>query len=217
MLALISLTTCSTAEIAADIITYDVRGSGGDFDFNMQSGTFTDSSGGVGNGLQISISSFLDGVANGSVNATAASLGMNATASGDETFKLDGAVGLESLLFSLNDLPSFTSVTLTQVGISDFGGGDAGTFTIGGSSAAIVAGTGSVIPTHVNLEGSSFLVAYTGTGNGFGITSLTFDITPAAVPEPASIAFLSLLSVGAGYFRLRRRQLSSTQVSSRLS
>lgn len=207
MLALISLTACSTVELAADIITFDVRGQGGDFDFETQSGTFTDSSGGVANGLQISVSSFVNGIAGGVVNATGGSLGVNAAGSGDDTDQLDADLGLESLLFSFNDLPSITSITLTQVGILGFGGDDAGTLAIGASSEAIAAGTGSAIPAHLNLEGSSFLLAYTGTGNGFGITSLSFDITPAAVPEPASIAFLSLVVVGTGYCRLRRKRM----------
>ncbi len=193
----------------AAIITYDVRGTNGDFDFNAQTGTFTDTSGGVSDGLQITIASFVAGVADGQVNATGTSLGVNAGPTIDDTDQLDGDAGLESLTFSFNNLASIASVTLTEIDILGFAGGDAGTLDIGGSSGAIASGTSTVIPGHGNLEGNSFSIAYTGTVNGFGITSLSFDVIPAAVaavPEPNSVAMLGLLSAGFSCYRLRRRR-----------
>ena len=194
----------------AGLITYDLRrtmANGGNFDFGSLSGVFTDSSAGVSNGLEITVQAFVGVTASGLVNADA--LGVNAPETGDATAQLDGDLGNESLRFSFNDLASVSSVVLTEIEIFDFFGADSGTLTIGANSTAVADDAGTTIPFHLNLEGNSFTVAYNGTNNGFGLESITLDVTPtlaAAVPEPSTFAFLGLLTGGVLAHRVRRRR-----------
>lgn len=186
-----------------DLITYDLTGSGGAFDFEASSGIFTDTSGGLTNGLQITVTAFVVG-GSGVVNGDGNGLGVNEDRTGDVSAFLDGGNGNESLVFGFNDLPVLASLRLTEISLASFTseGNDAGMLTIQGQSASLQSLSGTVVPAHSNLEGGSFTVAFTG-GNGFAVRSLTFEAT--AVPETSTIAFAAIGAVG-GVIQLRRRK-----------
>ena len=83
---------------------------------------------------------------------------------------------------------------------------DSGTLDIGGIQTAIDGGIDTVIPAHTELVGNTLTIAFTAgnpantSGLGFSVDSLTFHVK--AVPEPSSLALLSLASLGL----LRRRR-----------
>lgn len=181
---------------AADLVLFDVRGTNGDFDFNTQTGTFTDS----GTGLMITFSAQVDGIDAGVVNATGDSLGINAPGT-DDTDQIDGDAGVEELIISFSGPSTITNVLLTELDIIGHGPTESATLTIGGSSAPISNGTGTAIPGHTNLLGSSFSLAFV-SGNGFGLETFSLHIT--AVPEPSSLMFAGLFSIlGCGCRRRR--------------
>lgn len=196
LLLLTILIPCTAAR--GDLVTYDLRGSGGSFDFDSNIGTFTDTSGGVANGLEITFQSFIDGVAgdaNDNINATSSSLGVNESGSGDDTDELDGDNGLESILISFNSPGSISKIELDSISVNGFSGSDEGEFVIDGNVIAVTNGTNS-FTSPFDLRSNSFLVRYTDTdaalGTGFGLQTLTLDITVAAVPEPSSFGIAAL-------------------------
>lgn len=201
LIALLALT--SNPSIShADIVTFELLGQGGDFDFEVQSDSFTDSS-----GLVATFEAFVDG-STGIINAAASGFGVNAENGfidgnpNDATAELDGDQGEESFSITFSGP---VSATLTEVAISGLVGSDAGTIDIGGVQNALSNGTSTVIPTHTELVDNTLTIAFTGgtngAGNGFSVDSLTFHVK--AVPEPSSLALLSLASLG--FLRRRRR------------
>ena len=201
LIALLALT--SNPSIShADIVTFELLGQGGDFDFEVQSDSFTDSS-----GLVATFEAFVDG-STGIINAAASGFGVNAGNGfidgnpNDATAELDGDQGEESFSITFSGP---VSATLTEVAISGLVGSDAGTIDIGGVQNALSNGTSTVIPTHTELVDNTLTIAFTGgtsgAGNGFSVDSLTFHVK--AIPEPSSLALLSLASLG--FLRRRRR------------
>ena len=182
----------------ADVVTFDLTegGSGGTFDFDMDSGTFPDPSGLVAIFEAVVIGN------TGVLNATGAGLGVNAEngvfpGSGDEASQLDGNQGLESIQITF---AGPVSAILTEVGIAGLGTDDSGSIAIGAEVNAIGSGTSTVIPDHTNLVGETLTIAFTA-GNGFSVNSLTFEVR--AVPEPSSFLLVGILGLGA--FARRRR------------
>lgn len=178
----------------AQIVTFDLPSTNGPFDFGDDVGQFIDPV----TGLVADFAAFVDG-SSGEFNATAGNFGINAEGTGDETDELDGDLGAESFTITFSGP---VSATLTEVDIVGFAGGDAGTLDIGGTQTLIASGNTTAIPTHTELVGNTLTIAYTGTGTGFSVNSLTFNVV--SVPEPSSLALLSL--VGLGFAGRRRRR-----------
>ena len=126
----------------ADIVTFELLGQGGDFDFDVQSDSFTDSS-----GLVATFEAFVDG-STGIINATASGFGVNAENNfidgnpTDATAALDGDQGEESFSITFSGP---VSATLTEVAISGLAGSDTGTIDIGGVQNALSNGTSTCL------------------------------------------------------------------------
>jgi len=197
LIALLALTS-SPSISHADMVEF-VLVNNSVFDFNGPTGTFNEPS-----GLSATFTTSVAGGNTGDFNSTSSGFGINAGGSDDETAQLDGVNGNESFTISFSGP---VSATLTQVDIGDFGVNDAGTINIGGNQTAIDSGTDTVIPAHTELVGNTLTIAFTAgnpadtTGLGFSVDSLTFHVK--AVPEPSSLALLSLASLG--LLRRRRR------------
>jgi hypothetical protein len=197
---------------SGDVINLDLTGSGGDFDFNSNTGSYTTVAGDGVAGIQLDFEAFVGGVANSGdeLNADSSSFGINSGPAGDNTTQLDGVSEStrESFRITFSSLnPQVTSLVLTSISITNFAGTDAGTITIGGNTGAIAAGNGSTIPGHSDLLGQSFTVAYTGpiddltgSADGFGVSAITLT---AAVPEPASGIIVGTFAFGLATRRKR--------------
>ena len=187
----------------AQIVTFNLLGTDGDFDFEMSTGTFTDDA----TGFVLDFEAFVDG-STGVINATDSDFGVNAENGviggnpNDAAADLDGDQGEESFSITFSGP---VSATLTEVSIGGLGTDDTGILDIGGVQTAIASGTSTEIPVHTELVGNTLTIAFTagtsGAGNGFSVDSLTFNIV--SVPEPSSLALLSLVGLG---FAGRRRQ-----------
>lgn len=188
----------------AQIVTFNLLGTDGDFDFEMSTGTFTDDA----TGFVLDFEAFVDG-STGEINATNSNFGVNAENGviggnqNDAAAELDGDQGEESFSITFSGP---VSATLTEVSIGGLGTDDTGILDIGGVQTAIASGTSTEIPVHTELVGNTLTIAFTagtsGAGNGFSVDSLTFNIV--SVPEPSSLALLSL--VGLGFAGRRRRR-----------
>ena len=195
LIALFTL-ICSPSISQAQTVVFELlNDTNTTFDFGTATETFNDPS-----GLIASFEAFVDG-SSGTLNATGGGFGVNADNGfiadnpNDATAALDGDQGEESFSITFSGP---VSATLTSIDIGGFFGGDVGTINIGGVENAIAAGTDTVIPAHTELVGETLTIAFTGgtngAGNGFSVDSLTFNVT--AVPEPSSLALLSLAGVG---------------------
>ena len=187
----------------ADTVVFElINDTNTTFDFGEPTATFDDPS-----GLSAFFEAIVDG-SSGELNASGGGFGVNAEngfildSPNDATAALDGDQGEESFSITFSGP---VSATLTSIDISGFFGGDVGTINIGGVENAIASGTDTVIPAHTELVGETLTIAFTGgttgAGNGFSVDRLTFDVT--AVPEPSSLALLSL--AGLGVLGRRRR------------
>lgn len=190
---------------SAELITYELKGVNSEFAFNGFFSSFTDSSGGEADGLQISliesVQGSTDGLTSGVIKSDANSLGVDTGGSETENTQLDGTNGNESIEFIFSPPPSTDmTVELKTIEVFSFDGTDSGTLTIDGNTTGIASGSNTVIPVHTNLADSSFSIAYTA-GDGFGLVSITLDVT--AVPEPGTTALLGVLAV-AGLCTRRR-------------
>ena len=190
----------------AQIVTFNLLGTaddGGDFDFEMSTGTFTDDA----TGFVLDFEAFVDG-STGIINASNSNFGVNAANGAiggnpnDAASELDGDQGEESFSITFSGP---VSATLTEVSIGGLGTDDTGILDIGGVQTDIASGTSTEIPVHTELVGNTLTIAFTagtiGAGNGFSVDSLTFNIV--SVPEPSSLALLSPVGLG---FAGRRRQ-----------
>ena len=155
----------------------------------------------------------VDGSA-GVFNQTADNFGINANETGDETDAIDGALGFESIVFSVTSSVALSSLTLdafnfdritpdttsdgVDAGSLVFTGGSTLNFSSGTVSGSDVLTVGESITT-----GQQFTLSHVA-GNGFGLEDVTF--TAVAVPEPSSIVFLGLAG---SYFVVRRRRRSN--------
>ena len=188
----------SLSNAYADPVTFFLTNNGNGssaFDFDNTTDNFDDPS-----GLSAVFTAIVAG-STGTINATANSFGVNASGGSDDTDQLDGDEGLESIQIVFS---GDVSAVLTGIDISSFGADDTGTLDIGGTSTAIVSGTDTPIPVHSELVGNTLTIAFTSlNGNGFSVDSLSFDVVPAAVPEPSSLAIIGL---GSLMMAIRRRR-----------
>ena len=178
--------------VNAEEVPFLLTGSDGPFDFDAETGSFTDTA----TGFTANFTAIVAGNT-GMLNATGDSFGVNATGGGDDTDQLDGVQGAESIAITFSGP---VSATLTAIDVVGFGDTDAGTIDIGGVSTIVASGTDSVIPTHTELVGNTLTIAHTA-GNGFGLESLTFHVK--AVPEPSSLLVLGAFA-GLGLCSRRR-------------
>ena len=111
---------------------------------------------------------------------------------------MDGEEGAESIAITFSGP---VSATLTAIDVVGFAGDDAGTIDIDGVSTNVGSLSSSVIPAHTELVGNTLTISYTGSGNGFGLESLTFHVK--AVPEPSSLLVLGAFA-GLGLCSRRR-------------
>ena len=122
----------------AQIVTFDLLGTdddGGDFDFEMSTGTFTDDA----TGFVLDFEAFVDG-STGVINASNSNFGVNAENGfiggnpNDAAAELDGDQGEESFSITFSRP---VSATLTEVSIGGLGTDDTGILDIGGVQTAI--------------------------------------------------------------------------------
>jgi len=192
-------------QVKADVVVFELfNDTNALFDFDATTGTFSDAS-----GLTATITAIVAGNT-GDLNATASSFGINAengVVPGnpiDDTELLDEDQGAES--FSIN-FSGPVNATLTEIDIVGFGGADAGTLDIAGVSTAIAAGIATDLSAFTNTElvGNTLTIGFTAGsgGNGFGVETLTFHVTPAVIPEPTSF---TLLAFGSALMLAHRRR-----------
>ena len=139
----------------AQIVTFNLLGTDGDFDFEMSTGTFTDDA----TGFVLDFEAFVDG-STGEINATNSNFGVNAENGviggnqNDAAAELDGDQGEESFSITFSGP---VSATLTEVSIGGLGTDDTGILDIGGVQTAIASGTSTEIPVHTELVGLSLI------------------------------------------------------------
>lgn len=146
------------------------------------------------------------------LNATASQFGVNSggTGGGDDTSLFDaevtdatpGSPYIESVTFSFGGLGAGETVLVNQVDFTTFTSGES--FEFGSADIEFSNLNSSVydFPTPLSLaSGESFTL--TATAGSIGIEA--FDITVSAVPEPGSLALLSLAGLtGLGLTRRRK-------------
>jgi|GEM_PF-3220430 len=174
--------------------TLTFSGQDSSLDFNDSTGSFTLE------GLTISLSAN-----DGQINATSTSLGINASASGDDTDGLDSVFdGMGGIIFREVLTVSFNqSVVINSIGLVGFGALDTLELAFGNHSGLVLNSTGSRIFDTVLSVGETLTIT-SGVGNGVGISNI--ELTPVKpVPEP-STTILALLGVGAFLMRGTRNR-----------
>ncbi len=152
----------------------------------------------------------------GILNATSASYGVNAEASGDATALLDGGSGIaEQIAISFNRPVEFTQLTLGQYGSSEVGLLTLGvnqplTLLSTGTGANVFDFTAASFPLGNFLApGQTAIISYV-SGNGFSLDGLQVN----TVPEPA-IFGLSALAMAALVLTRRQRRCATRQSPNR--
>ena len=89
--ALFALALAASASVHAAVMSIDLRGSGGFFDFDAPTGSRTF----FYNAIQMDFQAVVGAPSgSGTLNATATSFGINASGSGDETSQIDADAGV---------------------------------------------------------------------------------------------------------------------------
>ena len=201
LLLLVSLTS---ANVQGATVTFDFLGTAGaDLD-GTSMGTTSVTVDGIT--LNLTAISQVDGFTADEFNQTASgggNFGINAPGSADSTDALDGAEGIESILFSVTSSVPLSSLTLDTFDFDRItnAGGDAGQLSFAGGGSTIsftnaTVATGDVLTVNESITtGQTFTLAFVD-GNGFGLEFLTFTATAVAVPEPSSLGFLLLAATG---------------------
>jgi len=172
---------------SAQSFTLDFTGSGGTFDFDANSGTYTDPT----SGIQLDFSVFIGGVAGDAddeLNATSSSFGVNESGSGDATSALDTDNGVEEIRITFTVPGTVASATLVDFTTVDVSTGD-GFYDINDGSA-IAVDIDETTEVNTGITSGTTIDFVAGDADGFGLTGLTIDYT--LIPEPASLALLGL-------------------------
>ena len=192
----------TSANVQGATVTFDFLGTAGTDLDGLSMGTTSVTSGGIT--LNLMAISQVGGITADEFNQTAiggGNFGINPPGA-DSSDALDGAQGIESILFSVTSSVPLSSLTLDTFNFDRItnAGMDEGQLSFAGGSEidftnATVA-TGGVLTVNESITtGQTFTLAFVD-GNGFGLEFLTFTATAVAVPEPSSLGFLLLAATG---------------------
>ena len=199
LLLLVSLTS---ANVQGATVTFDFLGTAGSDLDGLSMGTTSVTVSGIT--LNLTAISQIDGITADEFNQTATgggNFGINAPGA-DSSDALDGAQGIESILFSVTSSVPLSSLTLDTFDFDRItnAGADAGRLSfaidseIDFTNATVAAGDVLTVNEPITT-GQTFTLSFVA-GNGFGLESLTFTATAVAVPEPSSLGFLLLAATG---------------------
>ena len=193
----------TSANVQGATVTFDFLGTAGTDLDGLSMGTTSVTSGGIT--LNLMAISQVGGITADEFNQTATgggNFGINAPGA-DSSDALDGAQGIESILFSVTSSVPLSSLTLDTFNFDRItnAGMDEGQLSFAGGGSTInftnaTVATGDVLTVNESITtGQTFTLAFVD-GNGFGLESLTFTATAVAVPEPSSLGFLLLAATG---------------------
>jgi len=177
----------------AATITFDLR--------NTLNTTAIEAGSVTQSGLTLTLTS-----AQGSLNQTSSSFGVNHPSSGDATSLLDGVNGAETINISFNQDVIITSLTLSSY---THGGAETASLTIASFSPIDLVAQAAASDVY-NFSSDNLLnmgqtaqLAWL-SGNGFSFDSITVETIASVVPEPNSILLLGLSGIIFACYRSRR-------------